>query len=255
MYQGHPYKGLFVSFEGPDGSGKSTQFLRLGRYLRENGLTDEMIVETREPGGTAIGEQIRNVLLSRGSEEIDPYAELLLFEASRAQLVAKRIKPALLEGKLVLADRFFDSSTTYQGVAGKVPLDLVMCANQLASQRMNPDRTYLFDVSYEVAQTRMGGGRRITPPGTTMSGRPVEVRTTLFGHEGQEDGPDRIESKERGYRELLRQGYLGLAHLEPERFKVINTDNKDPDQIFAEMLTDFTALCKEKGYPLRTPES
>lgn len=248
MYQGHPYRGLFVSFEGPDGSGKTTQLRRLRAYIAANEITDEMVVETREPGGTAVGEQIRSILLSHGQEEIESYAELLLFEASRAQLVARRIKPALLEGKLVIADRFFDSSTAYQGAAGNVPIDFVLGANRLASQGISPDRTYLFDVSYDMAQTRMGGGRRTTPPGQTMSGRPIDVKTTLFAE-------DRIESKERAYREQVRQGYLGLAKLEPNRFKVIETDNKNPDEIFAEMLTDFTALCKEKGYPLRTPES
>jgi len=144
-------KGLFISFEGPDGSGKSTQLALLKSYCQEKGYE---ILCTREPGGTAISEKIRELLLDYRNTEMIAEAEALLYAASRAQLVKQVIKPALEEGKIVLSDRFMDSSIAYQGFGRKLG-DGVRLINEFAVQGLQPDLTFFLDLDPKEGKNRV----------------------------------------------------------------------------------------------------
>ena len=137
-------RGLFLTFEGMDGSGKTTQLRRLATHLRALGRT---VLETAEPGGTAIGRKIRQILLDAGNQELSPSAELLLYFASRAQNVDESILPALDRGEIVLADRFTDSTLAYQGCARGLGTDLVLDLDKIACRGLQPDLTLLLDIS------------------------------------------------------------------------------------------------------------
>ncbi|MEM1222302.1 MAG: dTMP kinase [Verrucomicrobiota bacterium] len=188
--------GFFVSFEGGEGSGKSTQIRALARHLEGRG---KEVYTTREPGGTPLGEAIRNLLQHDASgENMSPEAELLLFAASRAQLTSEQIRPALEAGKVVLCDRYMDSTTVYQGVARALAEDQVAVINHFAVGKTRPDLTILIDldpvVGLERVQARSGGAL------------------------------DRMESENIGFFHAVRQGYLTLAQAEPDRFLIINGD-------------------------------
>ena len=148
----HHLAGRFVVFEGPDGSGKSTQFRRFSRACQDAGLT---VCEVREPGGTYVGERIRAVLLDHADEEICLVTEMLLYMASRAQLVEARIRPALARGELVLADRYVASTLAYQGAAGGLPLEDIRAVAQVATGGLTPDLTVIFDVDQATAASRL----------------------------------------------------------------------------------------------------
>lgn len=187
-------RGIFISFEGGDGGGKTTQIERLAQRLGEAGLR---VRTTREPGGTPAGEQIRNLLQSaREGAHLHPEAELLLFAASRAQLVREVIEPALAAGECVLADRFLDSTTVYQGVARRLRREDVAAINDFAVGKTRPDITFVFDLCPSLARERL----------TARSG---EER-------------DRIESQPLAFFEAVRAGYLELARQEPERVHVVD---------------------------------
>ena len=189
-------RGLFITFEGSEGCGKSTQALRLAARLEQAGLRT---LVTREPGGTAIGEKIRDLLqFAPESFAMTPETELLLFEASRAQLVRETIAPALEQGTVVISDRFFDSTTVYQGVARKLAPEIVQTLNAFAIGDARPDVTFLLDVDVETARQRML--RRV---------RPVEVK-------------DRMEQEPIEFYERVSAGYRDLAQSEPNRFIVID---------------------------------
>jgi len=143
-------KGIFISFEGSDGSGKSTQFKLFADYLRNNEFE---IVLTREPGGTPISEDIRKILLDPSNTEMDPMTEVLLFAASRAQHVSQLIKPSLEEGKIVLCDRFLDSSIAYQGY-GRQMGDCVRIINEYAVRGIMPDITFFLDLDPDEGRKR-----------------------------------------------------------------------------------------------------
>jgi dTMP kinase len=143
---------VFVTFEGLDGSGKSTQAELLGRHLEESGRE---VVATREPGGTELGEKVRELLL--GGTEVSPWAEAALFAAARAELVAEVIKPALERGADVVCDRYLDSSLAYQGIARGLGVDLVLALNMDAIRGLLPDVTFLLLVDPEEAARRSGG--------------------------------------------------------------------------------------------------
>ncbi|MEM9884022.1 MAG: dTMP kinase, partial [Planctomycetota bacterium] len=146
------FRGKFVVFDGPDGSGKSTQFRRLSELAEAHGVA---VCEVREPGGTHIGEQIRRVLLDPSvKEEVDLRCEMLLFMASRAQLIAQKIAPALAEGQLVLADRFISSTLAYQGAAGGLPIADILKVGQVALGPHWPDLVVVFDVDEHTAAGR-----------------------------------------------------------------------------------------------------
>ena len=146
--------GLFITFEGIDGCGKSTQIKLLTGYLDEKGR-DYLLV--REPGGTVIGEKIRSILLDKENYEMSPAAELLLFEAARAQIVEEKIRPAVEAGKVVICDRFYDSTFAYQGVARDLGEDVVISLNDIATSGLAPDITFLLDLSVKDAFARRNG--------------------------------------------------------------------------------------------------
>jgi dTMP kinase len=182
----------FITFEGSEGCGKSTQVQLLANRLDMAGIP---FLITREPGGTAIGESIRELLqFAPQSAGMTPETELLLFEASRSQLVREVIKPALERGECVIADRFFDSTTVYQGVARKLDRKIVRQLNAFAVGDCVPDITFLLDVDLETARARMKGPRR----------------------------PDRMEQQSAEFYEQVRDGYLEFAKWQRDRVVVIN---------------------------------
>lgn len=194
--------GKLISFEGSEGSGKSTQIARLAAHLQK---LQRDVVTVREPGGTEIGEQIRNIIVhnSKG-EEMCAETELLLFAAARAQLVREVIAPALLKNTIVLSDRFLDSSTVYQGVARNLSMDPVNQINLFAVGNVMPDVTVVIDVPTEVSLTR------------------IRQRAS--------DLPDRMERENIDFYTKVREGYLVLAKGLPERFIVVD-GTQSPDAI------------------------
>ena len=197
-------RGAFITFEGSEGCGKSTQVLRLAARLEQAGMRTLI---TREPGGTAIGEKIRDLLqFAPESFAMTPEAELLLFEASRAQLVRETIAPALERGTVVISDRFFDSTTVYQGVARRLSSEMVQTLNAFAIGDAVPDVTFILDVDLATARQRLL--RRV---------RPVDKK-------------DRMEQEPAEFYERVCQGYHELAKAEPDRFIVID-GAQSPDAI------------------------
>lgn len=186
--------GRLISFEGSEGSGKSTQITRLAEHFQKAGRD---VVSTREPGGTEIGEQIRNIIVhnSKG-DEMCAETELLLFTAARAQLVREVIAPALLRGAIVLSDRFLDSSTVYQGIGRNLAADPVAQINRFAVGDVIPDLTIVIDVPEEVSLARL------------------KTRAS--------DLPDRMERENVDFYRKVREGYLVLAKGMPERFIVVD---------------------------------
>lgn len=185
--------GLFLSFEGGEGSGKSLQAKRLADALREAGRE---VVVTREPGGTAAGERIREILLHAKEIALGPEAQVLLYSAARAQHAREVIAPALERGQIVVADRFFDSTFAYQGFGHGVDRDAIREATRLAVGDLVPDRTFLLDIPVEIGLSRSGWRARSTW--------------------------DRFEVLDAEFHERVRQGYLRLAREEPRRWVVLD---------------------------------
>ncbi|MBQ9005460.1 MAG: dTMP kinase [Atopobiaceae bacterium] len=195
--------GTFISFEGIDGCGKSTQVKYIVSALKELGAN---CVCLREPGGTAISEKIRGLLLDPQNMEMRPEAELLLYEASRAQLVRQVIEPALAAGSIVLCDRYFDSTFAYQAAARGLDEDVVRTANELGSCGFVPDATIVFDLDVETALTRATRG-----------------------------GADRLEAEGVAFQRRVRDGYLRSAELESERIRLVDADGT-PEQVFGRLV-------------------
>lgn len=193
-------RGLFVTLEGVDGSGKSTQAAALADRLRAAG---HEVVALREPGGTAISEKIRAILLDPANGEMADECELLLYEASRAQLVRQVIEPALARGAIVVCDRFFDSTHAYQSGARGLDDALVRRANALGCCGVAPDVTLVLDVDPEVAFSRAGAG-----------------------------GLDRMEAEGLAFQRRVRADYLALAKEEPGRVRVVDATGA-PDEVAA----------------------
>lgn len=191
--------GTFITFEGIDGSGKSTQLRLLNNFLRANG---RFPLVTREPGGTPVGLRLRAALLD-ASEEVDPLTELLVFAADRAQHVRRVIRPALASGQVVISDRYADATVAYQGAGRGFPPELIMEIVQLATEGLTPDLTVLFDVSIDESTTRTT--RRSTGKSTSKSGR------------------DRLDIEGAPFHRRVRDAYLQIARAEPDRVKVIDT--------------------------------
>ena len=192
-------QGILISFEGPEGSGKTTQIEHLIPKLEKKG---HEIVVTREPGGTEIGEEIRHLLIhSSNNSEMCPETELLLFAASRAQLVREVMLPALEDGKFVLCDRYLDSTTVYQGAARQVSSDPVSMINEFAIGDVMPDLTIITDVPAEMSMAR------------------VRHRAS--------DLPDRMERENIDFYRIVREGYLMLAKTMPERFFVVDGTKRE----------------------------
>ena len=182
-------KGIFISIEGPDGSGKSTQIENIKRFFADKNMET---IYTREPGGTAIGERIREILLDKNCTEMDYMTEAMLYAASRAQHVAQVIKPALAEGKVIVCDRFVDSSMAYQGY-GRGLVDAVRIINEFAVAGCMPDVTFLLKVDPDVGKDR------------------VKSRAS----EGQAE--DRLDAEKVAFHEEVLKGYLELEAKYPER--------------------------------------
>ena len=210
-----PSAGKFISFEGSEGSGKSTQIARLILHFQ---LVGREVVATREPGGTATGEQIRNIVIhNHGGDEMCPEAELLLYTAARAQVVREIIAPALARGAVVVSDRFLDSSTVYQGIARDLPQELVEQVNRFAVGQVLPDLTVLIDVPTEVSLARMQ--RRAT------------------------DLPDRMERETAAFFRKVREGYLRVAAQHPGRIVVFD-GTKSADALEQEIWAAVAARLK-----------
>lgn len=183
------YPGTFITLEGPEGAGKSTQLKLLSKLLQEKGVEH---VITRDPGGTSLGRPIRRILLSAESV-ISPVTELLLYEADRAQNVSEVIIPALVAGKLVFCDRYTDSTLAYQGYGRSLDMGLIRQLNQVATQGLVPQRTILFDIESSAGLARL-----------------------------HPSGHDRLEREALEFHTRVRRGYLDLAAQEPERWRVID---------------------------------
>ena len=188
--------GTFITFEGIDGSGKSTQLRLLGNFLRANGC-DALL--TREPGGTALGVRLRAALLD-AMEEVDPLTELLVFAADRAQHVRRVLRPALKAGKVVISDRYADATVAYQGAGRGFSPELISQIVQLATDGLKPDLTLLFDLSIDESINR------------------TSRRTS-----GRSSGRDRLDIEKADFHARVRDAYLQIARAEPERVKLIDT--------------------------------
>lgn len=185
---------MFITIEGPDGGGKTTQMNMLVPVLEEQGLD---FVRTREPGGTDIGDQIRSVIMNMKNKAMNPRAEILLFCASRAQLVEELIRPSLENGKIVLCDRYADSTMAYQGYGHGLDRDALGQLLHFATGGLKPDLTLLLDISAEAG-----------------------LRRRIVNH----DEWNRMDDYALRFHERVRNGYLEMAAAEPERFAVINAD-------------------------------
>ncbi len=190
--------GRFIVFDGPDGSGKSTQFKRFSAFVRSAGVK---VCEVREPGGTAIGEQIRTVLLDPQNIEMSLRCEMMLYMASRAQLIEQIIKPALARDEFVLADRFISSTLAYQGTAGGMTPEEILAVGRVAIGSIWPELTVIFDVDEHVAATRLN---------------PLLDRMELKGVE---------------FHRRVRQGFLAQTQNEPDRHLVVDA-SADADAVF-----------------------
>ena len=184
------HAGVFITLEGVEGCGKSTQIAMLASRLGSAGVPVRVL---REPGGTGAGEAIREILLDPLHAGLDDRAEVLLYEASRAELVAEVIEPALEAGEVVLCDRFSDSTTAYQGYARGLPLDEVQRLNAFATGGVTPDLTVVVDIDPEVGLARATGS-----------------------------GADRLESEDLEFHRQVRAGFLAIAEVEPGRVKVVS---------------------------------
>lgn len=209
-------RGHFITFEGGEGAGKSTQIKRLAKRLEGEG---HEVVVTREPGGTSGAEAVRHVVLSGAAQPFGTELEAVLFAAARADNVRELIKPALERGAIVLCDRFMDSSRVYQGASGGVSPDMMDMLERAVTEDARPDLTLVFDLSPEEGLKRA-----------------ADV--------WKEDGPDRYESEELAQQHIRRDAYLAIAKAEPDRCKVINasktlrTVNKQVDRVVDNFFAD-----------------
>ena len=213
-------RGRFLVFEGPDGSGKTTQFRRFLAACARAGVP---VCEVREPGGTGVGERVREILLDHAHHDMALRCEMLLYMASRAQLVEQRIRPALANHELVAADRFVSSTLAYQGAAGGLPLHEIRAAAETATHGLSPDLILIFDVDEVTAASRIN---------------PLLQSSTRDGK-----GPDRMEAKGRDFHRKVRLGYLEQAKAEPGRHLVLDA-SKGPEEVWAAMMDGL----KERGW-------
>jgi dTMP kinase len=206
---------LFITFEGPDGSGKSTQIELLREHLEKRGVS---VVLTREPGGTSIGEQIRNVLHDVQNTEMLPNTEILLYSASRAQHVGQVIRPALERGELVLCDRYAESTMAYQGWGHGLDVGLLVTITSFATGGLRPDLIVYLDIDVETGLQR---------------------KIAAFHLGGSEW--NRMDQKGREFHERVRRGYLSMASEEPDRWLVVD-GNRTVDEIHAEIRERVTSF-------------
>ncbi len=208
-------KGLFITFEGLDGSGKTTQMKILSDYLKNRGF---YVVTTMEPGGTKIGQKIRKILLDKKNHDISPLAETLLFLASRAELVSEVIAPALKEGKIVLCDRFFDSTVVYQGIARGLGEKEILKMNLWATGGVVPDITFLLSLKVSKGKKRMSDADKKN---------------------------DRIELEKDSFKEKIYKGYLDIAMENKDRIVVIDGEDSI-ENIFEEIKNKVCEFLEKK---------
>jgi dTMP kinase len=202
---------MFITLEGIEGSGKTTQIGYLADYLKKNG---QPCVTTREPGGTEIGKKIRSILLDAANRALDPRTELLLYMADRSQHLHEVVLPALRSGKTVVCDRFFDATVVYQGYARGLGLEWVKTLHRIILNDIRPDLTLLLDL----------------PPETGLS------RAWKAVHAGDRTTSEtRFEEEELSFHRRVREGYLSLSTAESGRFSVIDA-SQPPDQVFRDIL-------------------
>ena len=206
---------MFITLEGPEGAGKTTQLVRIEAWLTQKSY---VVVRTREPGGDAIGERVRTLLLHGHPH---PEAELLLFAAARAQNCAEVILPALKSGKVVLCDRFTDSTVAYQGFGRGLSLETIAQVNTFATGGLTPDVTLLLDLPVTMGLTRRRGDLNETQ--------------------------NRMDREALEFHEKVREGYLWQAKQSPKRIKIIDA-TQTPDAIFAQIQCVLETVLKEKGF-------
>jgi len=204
-------KGVFITFEGIEGSGKSTQIALLAKSLAERG---KAVTLTREPGGTAIGDQVRKILLDPANKALTPRAELLLYAAARAQHLEELVRPELEAGKIVLCDRFSDATLAYQGYGRGLEEAMIGALDRMATAGLRPHLTILLDIDAAAGLARARGRN---------SSRGLETEA-------------RFENEELAFHERVRQGYLTLARADAGRFRVIDAA-QTPDEIQREVRT------------------
>ncbi len=206
---------MFITFEGIEGSGKTTQIKRIGAAMQAKGVSH---VITREPGGTSIGQKIRSILLDPQNKEIDPTTELLLYTSDRSQHIMQVIAPALTAGHIVLCDRFFDATLVYQGYARGLDIDKIKALHHLACKGLKPDITFLFDLT----------------PADGLSRAWQEIKNGA-----RDNSETRFEEETLLFHEKVREGYLTLANLEPERFRIIDATH-DRDSITRQIVATLS---------------
>ncbi len=208
---------MFITFEGPEGSGKTTQIAALAEFLRQRG---HAVFVTREPGGTSIGDRIRGILMDHASRAMQPRTEILLFLASRAQHVAEVIRPRLAKGEIVLCDRYRDATLAYQGYGYGLDIELLRKLNDFATEGLKPDLTLLLDVEVETGLRRKSGGREW----------------------------NRLDAYPLEFHRRVRQGYHTLAQAEPQRWVVIDA-SQPPDAVQAAIRAAVTARLVQSPLP------
>lgn len=199
-------QGLLITFEGGEGSGKTTQIKRVARWLKRY---RRKIIVTREPGGTPMADRIRSILLDPKNKGMLPWIELLLYEAARLDHVDHLIRPMLKAGSIILCDRFTDATTVYQGYARRLPLPLVRSLNQLATRSLTPDLTFLLDLP-----AKTGLQRTLCRIGSKKESR--------------------FEREKLAFHHRIRSGYLTLARKEKRRFRIIRAD-REPEEVFKQI--------------------
>ena len=211
--------GIFITFEGIDGSGKSTHLRLLANFLRDHGLD---VILTREPGGTPVGNRLRAALLD-AREQVDPLAELLVFAADRAQHVRRVLRPAIAAGHVIISDRYADATVAYQGSGRGFSPELISEIVALATEGLKPDLTLLFDLSVSESNTR------------------TQRRTS-----GKQAG-DRLDSENAEFHTRVRDAYLRIAEAEPDRVRVIQT-NRTVDETQEELRQIMIPFLRSRGH-------
>jgi dTMP kinase len=211
--------GTFITFEGIDGSGKSTQLRLLANYLKDVGCE---VLLTREPGGTPVGVRLRGALLD-AHEEVDPLTELLVFAADRAQHVRRVLRPAIAAGKVIVSDRYADATVAYQGAGRGFSPDLIAEIVQLATEGLKPDLTVLFDLSVEDSI----------------------ARTSRRAH--AKNKGDRLDAEASDFHVRVRNAYLEIARAEPERVKIVET-NRPAEETHQRVKQIVVPFLKSRGH-------
>jgi dTMP kinase len=217
---------LFITFEGVEGSGKTSQIQRLKKYLTQKGIPCKV---TREPGGCPIGEKVRKILLDPDHREMTPTTELFLYEAARAQHVKEVLKPLLKKRGIILCDRFCDATLAYQGYGRRIDLKWIDRLNRLSSQGIKPDVTFLLDC-----------------PSVVGLNRALQRNRTL-----KQEREERFEREEIQFHRRVRKGYLAIARKEPHRVKVIDT-REGQEKVFEKIRKIVDNLIERKQFGVRS---